>query len=69
MGKLFQKMEFTLLEEDAISALAFSQTLEYVFSSKPEKQDELDLFASNLVNWFEDGRSDRLVNVNYRKSI
>lgn len=49
----------------AISAFAFFQTLEYVFSSEPNGRDELELFASDLVNWFEDGRTDRLVNVDY----
>ena len=49
----------------AISAFAFVQTLEYVFSSKPEGRDELDLFAFNLVDWFGEGKSNRLVEVNY----
>lgn len=49
----------------AISAFAFFQTLEYVFSSKPESRDELELFAFNLVEWFGEGKSDRLVEVNY----
>ena len=49
----------------AISAFAFFQTLEYVFSSKPESRDELDLLAFNLVDWFEEGKSNRLVEVSY----
>tara|TARA_A100001015_G_C14329178_1_gene458616 strand:+ start:41 stop:472 length:432 start_codon:yes stop_codon:yes gene_type:complete len=49
----------------AISAFAFFQTLEYVFSSKPESRDELHLIAFNLVDWFGEGKSNRLVEVNY----
>ena len=49
----------------AISAFVFFQTLEYVFSSEPEGRDEIELLVSNLVEWFGDGKSDRLVNVDY----